>query len=160
MGLPVTETQQQATAYTSRGRRRDEHAKERILQAALEILDEVGLPNTSVEAIAARAGTGKATVYRWWPDKAAVPIDALREVIAQDLPFPHMGDLHQDVRLHLQNFSKLLPGYRGRVFKAFLIAAQNDAEFAAVFQTIWCEPRKQEAKIGLEKSGAARFGRI
>lgn len=139
------------TFHGTRGRRRDAGAKQRILQAALELVDEFGFANTTVEAIAERASTGKATVYRWWPDKSAVLVEALREAMAHDLALPDTGDLHEDIRLQLRNVFRLLRGHRGRVFKAFLLAAQNDAEISAILRTMWYEPRRREAKIGLEK---------
>jgi AcrR family transcriptional regulator len=139
------------TLHRSRGRRRDDDAKKRILQASLELLEEFGFANTTVEAIAERAGTGKATVYRWWPDKSAVMIEGLREALPQELPLPNTGNFHQDIRFQLRNVLRLLHGHRGRVFKAFILAAQHDPEIAAIFQTIWCEPRRRDAKIALER---------
>ena len=47
-----------------------------------------------MDAIAEHAGAGKATVYRWWPNKAAVLIEAFRVAVARDLPFPNSGSLH------------------------------------------------------------------
>ncbi|MBV9503064.1 MAG: TetR/AcrR family transcriptional regulator [Acidobacteriaceae bacterium] len=144
----MTDTEQRIP-HRHPGRRRDEYAKKRILQSALEILDEVGFANTSVQAIAERAGTGKATVYRWWPDKTAVVINALRQAIAQDLTCPHTGDLHRDVRGYLQNLSRSFRGHRARIFRSFLVAAQTNPEVAAAFQNMWCQPRREELKIAL-----------
>jgi AcrR family transcriptional regulator len=148
-----TATKEQAaeTVHPNRGRPRDEDARKRILDAALEMLEEFGFANTTADRIAERAGTGKATLYRWWPNKTAVMIEALREAVAQELPLPDTGDLYEDIRLQLRNFVKLLNGRRGRIFKAFLIAAQNDPEFAEAFQTLWRKPWRRAAKLGLER---------
>ncbi len=140
-------------AQRSRGRKRDDGARRRILKAALEILEEAGLAEATIEAIAERAGTGKATIYRWWPNKAAVMIEALREAVPQDLPFPDTGDLQEDIRLQLRNFVKLLSGGRGRIFRAFMIAAQTDPEVGETFQTLWHKPWKRTTKLGLERHG-------
>ncbi len=129
-----------------RGRPRDEDARERILQAALEILENTCFVNATAEAIAERAGASKATIYRWWPNKAAVFIEALREATALELPFPDMGDLQQDIRVQLRNFVTLLTGCRGRAFKAFIAAAQSDPDVAEAFRTVWIEPRRAQAK--------------
>ncbi len=141
-----------------RGRPRDEVARARILQAALEILEETCFVNATSDAIAERAGASKATIYRWWPNKAAVFIEALREATAQELPFPDTGDLRKDVRLQLQNFVKLLTGRRGRTFKAFIAAAQADPEVAEAFRNLWIEPRRAQAKSALERH--QREGRL
>ncbi len=138
-------------APRGRGRPRDEEARERILQAALEILEDTCFVNATADAIAERAGASKATIYRWWPNKAAVFIEALREATAQELPFPDTGDLGQDVRLQLQNFVRLLTGRRGRAFKAFIAAAQSDADVAEAFRTVWIEPRRAQTKAVLAR---------
>lgn len=134
-----------------RGRPRDEVARTRILDAALELLEEVGFTSVTTDAIADRAGASKATIYRWWPNKAAVLIEALREAVAQELPFPDTGDLSQDLHLQLQNFVKLLTGRRGRFFKAFIAAAQNDPEVAAAFRSVWVQPRRAATKVVLQQ---------
>lgn len=134
-----------------RGRPRDEVARARILEAALELLEQVGFASTTTDAIAERAGASKATIYRWWPNKAAVLIEALREAVAQELPFPDTSDLRRDIRVQLENFVKLLTGRRGRIFKAFIAAAQSDTEVAAAFRSVWIQPRRATTKVVLER---------
>lgn len=134
-----------------RGRPRDEVARTRILEAALALLEEVGFASATTDAIAERAGASKATIYRWWPNKAAVLIEALREAVAQELPFPDTGDLRQDLHLQLQNFVKLLNGRRGRFFRAFIAAAQSDSEVASAFRSVWMQPRRAATKSVLER---------
>ncbi len=133
-----------------RGRPRDEVARVRILESALEILEEAGFANITADAIAERAGASKATIYRWWQNKAAVLIEALRERVAKESPFPQTGDLKQDIHRQLQNFIALLTGRHGRIFKAFIAAAQSDEDFAQAFRTFWIQPRRAEAKSVLE----------
>lgn len=129
----------------TRGRPRDEVARARILDAALELLEQQGFANTTSDAIAERAGASKATIYRWWPNKAAVLIEALREAVAQELPQPDTGDLRLDVQLQLRNFIEILTGRRGLAFKAFIAAAQNDPEVAEAFRELWIRPRRRHA---------------
>ena len=134
-----------------RGRPRCEVARKRILEAALESLDEVGFASTTTDLIAERAGASKATIYRWWPTKAALLLEALRDVVAQELPFPDTGDLKEDVRQQLRNFVKLLTGLRGGVLKSFVAAAQSDPEVAEAFRNVWVIPRRADARQVLEK---------
>lgn len=135
----------------SRGRPRDEVARRRILESALAVVEEVGFANATTEAIAERAGASKATIYRWWPNKAAVLIEALREQVEEETPFPNTGDLRQDIHLQLDIFVRLLTSRRGRVFKAFIAAAQSDPEVAEAFRTLWIQPRRQGASRALEQ---------
>jgi AcrR family transcriptional regulator len=146
-------------AVRGRGRPRDEEARSRILEASLEALEELGYPGVTCEAIAQRAGASKATIYRWWPHKEAVMLEALRESVAQELPFPDSGSLKEDIRIQLRNFVKLLRSSRGRVFKGMIAAAQSDSKVAAAFLTIWVLPRREFARRGLEKyAGELRPG--
>jgi len=133
------------------GRPRDEEARRRILESAARLLEEVGFAGVTVEAIAEDSGASKATVYRWWPNKAAVLIEAFRETVARELPFPDTGSLSDDVRLQLHNFANMLNGRRGRAFAAFLAGAQTDAEVAQAFRDMWIAPRRAEAKQALER---------
>lgn len=149
MSTLIKETTEEL-AHKARGRPRDEEARNRILAAALQVLEEQGFANTTTDAIAERAGASKATIYRWWPNKAAVLIEALRENVAQEMPFPDTGDLREDIRLQLRNFIRLLNGPHGRIFKAFVAAAQSDPEVAEAFKTVWVRPRRVDAKQVLE----------
>ncbi len=141
-----------------RGRPRDEDARARILQAAIQILESTCFINATADAIAERAGASKATIYRWWPNKEAVFIEALRETTAQELPFPDTGDLREDIRQQLHNFVKLLTGRRGRTFKAFIAAGQSDPEVAEAFRNLWIKPRRAQTRAVLERHQQA--GRI
>ena len=116
-----------------RGRPRDEDARARILQASLEALEDLGYPGITCDAIAERAGASKSTIYRWWPHKEAVMLEALREAVAQELPFPDSGSLQGDIRIQLRNFAKLLSGPRGRVFQGIIAAAQSDPKWPRPF---------------------------
>jgi AcrR family transcriptional regulator len=133
------------------GRPRDESARQRILEAALELLQEDSFVQVTVDAIAVRAAVGKATVYRWWPNKAAVMIEAFREAVAPEVPFPDTGSFENDIRLQLEKFTRMLTGPRGRMLAGFVAAAQIDPDVAAALSTYWVRPRRADAKEALER---------
>lgn len=149
--MGISGIQLEESCQRGRGRPRDEEARARILQGALELLEESGYSNITTDSIAERAGASKATIYRWWPNKSAVLLEALREAVAQETPFPDTGDLAEDIRIQLRNFSTLLTGPRGRSFAGFIGAAQSDPEIAESFRTVWVEPRRRQAKTVLRK---------
>lgn len=149
--MGASSIQLEESCSKGRGRPRDEDARLRILEAALELLEQSGFGNITTDAIAERAGASKATIYRWWPNKEAVLLEALREAVAQELPFPDTGNLEDDIRIQLRNFVTLLTGPRGRSFAGFIGAAQSDPEIAESFRTVWIEPRRQQAKDVLRK---------
>lgn len=138
------------------GRPRDEEVRRRILDSAAQLLEDLCYDDITVDAIAESSGAGKATIYRWWPNKTAVLIEAFRERIARELPFPDTGDFRQDVRQLLQNFTEIIyRGRRGKVFRAFIAGAQADPEIAKAYRESWIAPRRAEARKIFERYIAA-----
>ncbi|MCX4732414.1 TetR/AcrR family transcriptional regulator [Streptomyces sp. NBC_01363] len=91
--------------------RRSERSRRAIHDAALGLVAEVGYPRTTIEAIAARAGVGKQTIYRWWPSKAAVLLEAFLALgeraagpsgAGEAQGIPDTGDLAADLRAVLR----------------------------------------------------------
>ncbi|MGW0435726.1 TetR/AcrR family transcriptional regulator [Micromonospora sp. NPDC003197] len=86
--------------------RRSEASRQAILTAAFELVGEVGYAKLSIEGIAARAGVGKQTIYRWWPSKGAVLFDAFLALSAgndEQQGLPDTGDLEADLKLVLRS---------------------------------------------------------
>ena len=86
-------------------KRRSTRAREAILLATRELLPETGFSRLTIEGIAARAGVGKQTIYRWWPNKGAVIFDALLENVgatAEERALPDTGDIESDLRTVLR----------------------------------------------------------
>lgn len=86
--------------------RRNERSRRAILTAATDLIAELGYAKVSIEAIAARAGVGKQTIYRWWPSKAAVVFDAFLDINRQSTDpgageLPDTGDFAADMRVVL-----------------------------------------------------------
>ncbi|MEV6616494.1 TetR/AcrR family transcriptional regulator [Streptomyces sp. NPDC051051] len=90
--------------------RRSERSRRAIYDAALALVAEVGYPRTTVEGIAARAGVGKQTIYRWWDSKADVLLEAFldlgsqasREAGGEPYAIPDTGDLAADLKAVLR----------------------------------------------------------
>src|SRR5579859_7045992 len=125
------------------GRRRSENSHRAILQATMEVLEETGYRAMTIEAIAARAGVGKKTIYRWWPSKASVALEALTAYIEAHVPFSDTGSLEGDL---LAYFELAFPGLRGKsgtVLSGLVAEAQLDPEFAREFQRTFIVPRKE-----------------
>jgi len=87
-------------AQTPDPARRSERSQQAILAAAIELVHEVGYRKLTIEAIAARAGVGKQTIYRWWPSKGTIVLDGLLASVgdSDDLALPDTGDVDADLR--------------------------------------------------------------
>ena len=93
--------------------RRNESARQAILAAAIALVAELGYEKASIEGIARRAGVGKQTIYRWWPSKGAVVLEALDDSLATVVDFPDSGDIVEDLRVQMTGVTELLgPGPR------------------------------------------------
>ena len=112
------------------GRRRSERAREAVLAAVTALLDEVGYPGLTVEAVAARAGVGKTTVYRWWPTRAALVVDALTVAMAP-AEVARSGDSRRDVHAVLARLAGTDAGERpAAVLPALAAEAHRDPDTA------------------------------
>ena len=131
-----------------RGRPRSERARKAILEAASELLLARGLSAVSMDAVAERAGVSKATIYRWWPTKETLALDALYTKWAAARPHPRdTGSLRGDLLSMLRPWARLA-GSRpyGRVVAALLTEAQTDPVFAAEYRQRFVEPRREQAR--------------
>ena len=91
------------TARPHTGSRRNEAAEQAILRAAAELLAAEESALITVDAIAVQAGVGKQTIYRWWPSKSAVLLDAMIQRADEVAPAPDSGDLQSDLRRFLRS---------------------------------------------------------
>jgi AcrR family transcriptional regulator len=132
------------------GRPRSERAHRAILRAANELLESDGFAAVTVEAIAERAGVSKATIYRWWPNKAAVVMDSFLSMVSSEVPFPHTGHAGEDLRLHMRMLAEAFGGKMGRTVVALIAEGQADPELAEALRSRWLSVRRTEAKEILE----------
>ncbi len=89
-----------------RGRPRSKEAQRAILDAALELVAETGMSGFTVEGVAARAGVGKATIYRRWPSKLPLVMNAIMTL--PELRLPDTGALRSDLRHILGQLATIL----------------------------------------------------
>lgn len=116
--------------------RRSERSRHAILTAAAELVHEVGYRKLTIEAIAARAGVGKQTIYRWWPSKGAVVLDGFLAAVNEnpdDLSLPDTGDVAADLRDVVRAIvAELADPKLSGTTRALMIEMQDDAEFAGM----------------------------
>ena len=133
------------------GRPRSEEARQAILQSTLKLLGEKGFSELAIEDIAAHAEVGKATVYRWWPNKGALIADAFAGSTTRKLRFPDTGSVFTDMSRQMCQLVKVFRSPRGRIVSAILAAGQNDKELIAAFRDRFLWPRRREAYETLKR---------
>jgi AcrR family transcriptional regulator len=137
------------------GRKRSEESRVAILTAAFELIGEVGYAGLTIEGIAARSGAGKQTVYRWWPSKADVLLDALATKADMHVPIPDEGSYRADLRAFLT--ATFAMGRKQQVIdvlRALMAHAQIDAEFGERFRASFLQRRRDALGLILERAQA------
>lgn len=133
------------------GRPRSEHARLAILRSTLKLLQENGFSEFTIEEVADRAAVGKATVYRWWPNKGALIADAFANSATPNLHFPDTGSIEKDMSQQMRQLIKVFSGPQGRIVSAILGAGQSDPELIEAFRERFLMPRRREAYATLRR---------
>jgi AcrR family transcriptional regulator len=123
--------------------RRRESSRLAILDAVLALCREEGYARLSIEAIAARAGVGKQTIYRWWPSRGAVLLEALDREASVAAEFPDTGDLVADMRATINDVVRFQsdPDF-GPAFAALIAEAQQDPAIGPLLHERFFRPRR------------------
>jgi AcrR family transcriptional regulator len=129
-----------------RGRPRDPKTRRKILAAASQLLDEGGLSGVTVEAIAARAGVGKPTIYREWPNAHAVAMSAFLARAHAAPAKSRSRSALAALRRQLRDLSEAFATRAGRSTALMIAAAQNDSELAKVFRTHFVMKSREEGR--------------
>jgi AcrR family transcriptional regulator len=136
----------------ARGRRRSERSHAAIVRATQDLLVERGYRELTIEGVAARAGVGKQTIYRWWPSRAALVLEAyLAGSEALPLP-PESGSVREDVRALIGWLADVLAQpIGGRVVAGLVADLQHDPDLAAGFQREVVPARRSAMRAALER---------
>lgn len=142
------------------GRPRSAESHAAILRATLQLAIEDGLAGMTIEAVAARAGVGKTTIYRRWSSKQELMAAAVR-FIAHDLDVPDTGSLRGDyLALARAAIGSLAPGAL-KLMPRLMLEAADDPELFAVCREVLIDPRRAALRAILERAiarGEARAG--
>ena len=134
------------------GRPRSVESHQSILQATLALLAEIGFDAMSIEAIAARAGVGKTTIYRRYVSKEELVADAI-ENMREEVVIPNTGNLWGDIDALIENAAQITLSPLGRQTVAMIISsASSNFQFAQIYWTKYLQPRRQAFAIVLERA--------
>ncbi len=143
-----------AGAAVRRGRPRSERARAAILEAAADLLLARGLAEVSMDAVAERAAVSKATIYRWWPTKETLALDALyHEWDTAPATLRDTGTVRGDLLCLLRPWVRRTRARPyGQVIAALITEAQRDPAFAAQYRARFVEPRREPGRAVLRRA--------
>lgn len=128
-------------------RPRSDTARRKVIAAVTDILVERGAGGLTIDAVATRSGVAKTTIYRHWPDRAALVFDTARSHFA-DFDAPDTGSLRGDLRLYFGLVDDhTLSGRAGDVMPIVLEASHRDVEMAGILDAIAAERRRDLERI-------------
>jgi AcrR family transcriptional regulator len=142
-------------ADTSRrpGRPRSERARQAILQAAADLLLDEGTAHVSMDTVAERAGVSKATIYRWWPSKERLALDALLEWTATGSAPRDIGSLRGDLLALVRPWVREIRRRPfARVIAALITEAHSDPAFAEDYRRHFVEQRRAPMRAAFERA--------
>ena len=114
-------------------RTRDQAARRRVLDAARDLICNLGPQTVTVDQIATAAGVGKQTIYRWWPSKSAVVMDALIELTDPEPQDPPQST-REAIRLQMRRVARMFASRQGQLIKELVAEAQGDPAVAEDFR--------------------------
>jgi AcrR family transcriptional regulator len=120
---------------SSRGGRPRDHSRDGVIRAAiLSLLAEVGYGALTMDAVAAEAGVGKATIYRRWRTKEDLVVDTIAEVNRAEMTVPDTGSLEDDLRAMLYTVVAGINGSSGAATQALLSTIPHHPALAEAFR--------------------------
>ena len=131
----------------TRGRHRSLEAEASILKAALDLLERKPLREVTADAIARRAGVSKATIYKWWPNKSLVALDAYLGGMTERVAIPNTGSAELDFTVQLKSVTAFYKSPLGRLFCQFIAEGQSNPGFLALFRQRFLYLRRDSARV-------------
>ena len=147
-----------ATEPVPHGRGLDLSRDAGILDAALQLVSEVGYDRVTMDAIAARAKSSKATMYRRWDSKASLVVEALKARHQDSSAMPDTGDVRSDLLQGLTNMCVSMQSDELSLMTGLLTASRSDAELARLLREQMMESKSEGARAWTER--AVRRGQL
>jgi AcrR family transcriptional regulator len=133
------------------GRQRSEAAKDAILRASLELLLEIGYSRLTIEGVAERAGAGKSTIYRWWPSKGALVLEAAEEHLEIGV-VPDTGSTRGDLVIAARQVTDTFTDpVAAAVIFVVLAGLEEDPSLAMTFMARWVQPWRDSLAEALQR---------
>jgi len=138
-------------ARVKKGRPRNQNCRKAILKAVNSLLLHLSVQDLTMEAIAKKAKVGKSTIYRWWPNKTAIVMEALVSQPGIQSPLPTPKNNAEAVILQLDKLIRLLDSKNGETIAQLFSEAQNDPKAQEIFSGIFLTPLIDSIEFSVEE---------
>ena len=142
-------------ASVRKGRPRSEKSKNAILKATNSLLLHKSVQELSIEAIAKKAKVGKTTIYRWWPNKTAVVMDALINQPGMQTAMPTPKNNTEAISMQLEKLIRLLQSKNGETIAQLFSEAQASEEAQEIFDSSFLGPLMDAIEFSVEEGQKA-----
>ncbi|MBC8122646.1 MAG: TetR/AcrR family transcriptional regulator [Gemmatimonadaceae bacterium] len=133
------------------GRPRSEESRAAILDATWRLLKTTTLRDLSIEAIARESGVGKTTIYRWWPSKVAVVIDAFLANALLATPYPERSSSIEAITQQMASLVQALSGEYGHILAQIIAEGQANPDALDSYRNHFVNHRRAEVKAIIQR---------
>ncbi|MEM1369120.1 MAG: TetR/AcrR family transcriptional regulator [Cyanobacteria bacterium P01_H01_bin.15] len=133
------------------GRPRSTACRAAILETAWKLIRNTTLKELSIEGIARESGVGKSTIYRWWPSKVAVVMDAFVENVLPIIEFAENESVAVMISQQIAALVRAFSGEYGHIVAQILAEGQADPEALASYRDRLLYPRREAAKALIQR---------
>lgn len=147
----IDDENEMTPAKGKKGRPRSEKSKNAILKATNSLLLHMSVQELSIEAIAKKAKVGKTTIYRWWPNKAAVIMEALSNQPGMQSPMPTPKSNADAIEMQLDKLMRLLHSKNGETIAQLFAESQADEKAQNIFQDNFLSPLIDAIEYSVEQ---------
>jgi len=137
-----------------RGRRRSEHVGRAVLEATRALITEGGYSAATIEAISARSGVAKTSIYRRWPNRATIVVELLMRIATEAVPIPTGRDPKRSIRTEMKGVAEVSDQLPGQLLRALLGEAQRDPEVATALVEGVFHPRSEATSRAVRRAQA------
>ena len=134
-----------------KGRPRSEKSRKAILNATNKLLLQSSVQELSIESIAKKAKVGKTTIYRWWPNKTAVVMDALANQPGMQTPLPTASSHKEAIVMQLDKLIRLVDSNNGKIIAQLFSEAQASEVSLQIFKDNLLEPLMDAIRYSIEE---------
>lgn len=139
----------------ARGRPRSQEARRAILDATRSLVEKGGYKAATIEAISARSGVAKTTIYRWWPNRSSLVVELLVGMAAEAVPMPKGPNPLAAVRTELRGIAGAADHLMGKLLTSLLGEAQSDPEIRAALLDGLFHPRSEATAKMIRRAQSA-----